>query len=112
MYVWTRSGAGAGSDPADSVTKPQVRLDPDVAEALQRQADDAERSLSTEANVWLRKALGIGDPGPRGMQGFTAPTLTGVATIAAPGGTDCPHPVTLRLPSGRCRRCGRTVRTL
>lgn len=85
------------------MTKPQVRLDPDVAEALQRQADDAERSLSTEANVWLRKALGMTTQ---------TPTLTGVATIAAPGGTDCPHPVTLRLPSGRCRRCGRTVRTL
>lgn len=40
------------------MSRPQVRLDADVAEALQRAADRADTSLSTMANQWLRRALG------------------------------------------------------
>lgn len=43
-------------DPAKSA---QVRLDSLVAQALQQRAIDSGRSLSSEANVWLRKALGL-----------------------------------------------------
>ena len=38
----------------------QVRLDPDVAEALGVLAEESERSVSAEANLWLRRALGLG----------------------------------------------------
>ena len=38
----------------------QVRLDPDVAEALTVQAEGSERSVSAEANLWLRRSLGLG----------------------------------------------------
>lgn len=78
--------------------KPQVRLDPDVAEVLQRAADRGERSLSAEANVRLRRALGM-----------TAPHLVGAgsASVRAPGAA-CMHPRARRV-KGQCMACGRHV---
>jgi hypothetical protein len=43
------------------VAKPQVRLDPDVADALDRLRGD--RSLSHVANAKLRQLLGLPAPG-------------------------------------------------
>jgi hypothetical protein len=43
------------------VAKPQVRLDPDVAQALERLRGD--RSLSHVANAKLRQLLGLPAPG-------------------------------------------------
>lgn len=37
----------------------QVRLDDEVAQWLQQRALDSGRSLSAEANAWLRKAAGL-----------------------------------------------------
>jgi plasmid stability protein len=44
--------------------RPQVRLDDDVADLLQRVADRTDRSLSAEANHQLRQLLGGGRPTP------------------------------------------------
>jgi plasmid stability protein len=37
----------------------QVRLDDEVGQVIQQRAIDSGRSLSAEANVWLRRALGL-----------------------------------------------------
>lgn len=44
----------------------QVRLTDDVAQAVQQKAIASGRSLSAEADVWLRRALGLtpGRPSP------------------------------------------------
>lgn len=62
--------------------KPQVRLDADVAEALQRAADRAGRSLSAEVNLRLRRQLGIANATPSsgvaGWQGSRVRAPSGI----------------------------------
>jgi hypothetical protein len=60
----------------------QVRLDDDVAEALQRAADRAEHSLTVEANLRLRRQLGLQPGGPsQGAAGWQ-----GASRVRAPRG--------------------------
>lgn len=80
------------------MTKAQVRLDPDVAEVLGRAAERGERSLSAEANVRLRRALGMG---------ATSTTTPSTARASAPGSA-CMHPRARRV-KGQCMACGRAV---
>jgi hypothetical protein len=88
------------------MTSRQVRLDPEVADALQAAADRAERSLANEVNIWLRRALRL----PTGPTMAPAPPRS--ASVSAPK-PKCPHPVNMRM-GGRCRvpGCGATVTRL
>lgn len=55
----------------------QVRLDDDVSAALERAADRAGRSVAAEANVRLRRHLGLDvtpSSTPRGASRVTAPS--------------------------------------
>lgn len=81
--------------------KAQVRLDPDVAEVLGRAADRASHSLSAEANVRLRRALGMAAPSGNG-------TTPQPAAASAPRSA-CRHPINRRV-AGRCMACLATVR--
>ena len=58
----------------------QVRLDDDVSAALERAADRAGRSVAAEANVRLRRQLGL-DVSPSS----TAPALRS-SRVTAPSG--------------------------
>lgn len=79
------------------MTRPQVRLDPEVAEVLQRAAERAGHSTTVEANVRLRRALGMPLAGG-------SPTSNGRASARAPG-AGCPHPPARRF-KGQCLACG------
>lgn len=79
-------------------TRPQVRLDPEVAEVLARAAERAGHSTTVEANVRLRRALGMP------LVGAARPTAAGTATARAPG-AGCPHPPARRF-KGQCLACG------
>lgn len=81
------------------VPKPQVRLDDDVAEVLTRAAERGGHSLSAEANVALRRALGMRP------QGAAKPAP---AAASAPRSA-CRHPINRRV-AGRCMACLATVR--
>lgn len=73
---------------------PQIRLDDEVAQALQRRAIDSGRSLSAEGNAWLRRALGLtpgahspaalAHPAP-GAQPATISAAKGQAPLRASG---------------------------
>jgi len=58
----------------------QVRLDDDVAAALERAADRAGRSVTAEANVRLRRQLGLDQ-----VASSTAPALRS-SRVSAPSG--------------------------
>lgn len=73
----------------------QVRLDGDVAAELQRRADPhtgSGRSLSGEANVWLRRALGLA-PGVQSpaAQAHPAPASIGAAKLPGAAGKPLPR---------------------
>jgi hypothetical protein len=76
--------------------KVQVRLDEDVAEVLVRAADRSDRSVSAEANQWLRRVLGA--PPMPGAGG-------GRASVVA-AGTRCKHPPGRRIGNA-CAACGK-----
>lgn len=76
------------------MSRQQVRLDDDVAEALRRAADRAEHSVTVEANAALRRALGVRSPTPP----------LGRASARAPR-AGCPHPAARR-SKGQCMACG------
>lgn len=62
----------------------QVRLDDDVTAALERAADRAGRSVAAEANVRLRRQLGL-DPGT--SSGSSNAGWQGAASrVSAPSG--------------------------
>lgn len=69
----------------------QIRLDDEVAAALIAKAtgpDGSQRSLSAEANAWLRRALGL-EPGSRSPAALRAMANhphpgSGPASISAP----------------------------
>lgn len=64
----------------------QVRLDAEVAAHLQRRAIESGRSLSAEANAWLRRALGLA-PGAQSPAALAHPAPAAQpATITAPKG--------------------------
>lgn len=77
------------------MSRTQVRLDDDVAEALRRAADRAEHSVAVEANAALRRALGVRSPttGARSAASARAPRA------------GCVHPVARR-SKGQCMACG------
>lgn len=78
------------------MTRPQVRLDADVADLLAEAAEREHVSLSHQANAMLRHALRlIGTPGP------------GSARASAPA-SGCPHP-RARVLDGLCTACGRRL---
>jgi hypothetical protein len=82
------------------LSKPQVRLDPDVAEAIGTLAEENHVSLNTAANQVLRKALGLQTEGtaPR------PPVDRQTAVLRAPRGQSCPHPLSARV-AGVCLAC-------
>lgn len=77
------------------MTRQQVRLDEDVAEALRRAAERAEHSVTVEANAALRRALGVR---PTTTAGHTG------AQARAPRAR-CVHPAARRV-KGQCMACG------
>lgn len=91
-----------------AVTRPQVRLDADVAEALGRDVERKGGSLSDATNRWLRRALGLrtggGDRTPAADQ-VASPAR---ASITPPKGAGCTHPVNRRV-GGVCMVCHKPV---
>lgn len=89
-----------------SLVPKQLRVSDDVAAALERaiERDGSGRSLSAEADVWLRRALGIRS-GARAPQSVLASAHAPRAGATAAG---CVHPVNRRLGE-HCGQCGNRV---
>lgn len=91
--------------------KHQVRLDPDVAEALGRDAERKGTSLNVAANTWLRRGLGLRTGG--GDRTPLADTVANPEPVAkarlvpakATAPTRCPHPSNRRI-GPYCGACG------
>jgi hypothetical protein len=96
----------------------QVRLDPDVQAALERDVERKGGSLSSAANQRLRAGLGLAAGGrkPRGRASERAATGAQQTTIASAAGrrtanatpSTCPHPVARRIGE-RCGACGSAI---
>lgn len=65
----------------------QVRLDDEVARALQARATDSGRSLSGEANAWLRRALGLAPGAPSAAALAHQVPTSGQASLSPARGT-------------------------
>lgn len=91
--------------------KHQVRLDPDVAEALGRDAERKGTSLNVAANVWLRRALGLAgtypSPGPQHAPPAEPAAKARLVPAKATAPTRCPHPANRRI-GPHCAACGAT----
>ncbi len=85
------------------MSKPQVRLDADVAAALQHSADRAGTSLNTQANQWLRRSLGL-------VLAATAPESASspASSLTPPRSGACTHPQDRRV-GGVCMSCHKPV---
>lgn len=97
------------------MSKHQVRLDADVAEALGRDAERKGTSLNVAANVWLCRALGLPAMGtqaalpPTPGSGATAKARITPAGPASTGSATCPpHPPNRRI-GPHCGACGATL---
>lgn len=88
------------------MSRPQVRLDGDVAEALQAVVEREGVSLAHVVNSRLRSALGL-RPAGKG-QGPVGRAFARAATGRV-GGDRCPHPIGRRI-GDRCAVCGATVK--
>lgn len=66
----------------------QVRLTDDVAQAVQQKAIASGRSLSAEADVWLRRALGLnpGRPSPAAERNMVPDPAPAQQVITPPQG--------------------------
>jgi hypothetical protein len=91
-----------GSCPA--VSKPQVRLDADVAAALQQSADRAGTSLNTQANQWLRRSLGLVPVAATAPASASSPA----SSLTPPRSNVCAHPAGMRV-GGVCMACHKPV---
>lgn len=87
----------------------QVRLDDDVAEALERAAEREGVSLSAASNRWLRKALAMKPARSGPLTPASAPGAGLASVRAARASGPCSHPVGRRIGE-HCGQCGAIVR--
>lgn len=86
----------------------QVRLDPEIAAALEAIADEEGGSVAQHANRKLRRALGLHRDDTDVDRPVQRASIGRSRATARPG--SCPHPTTHRR-GAICTACGRPVDT-